>query len=104
MTRRQNMQQASLSSSSRQAIWEALKASQNEPWDLIIAGGGITGAGILREAVRQGRKVLLVDQHDFGGGITCYFSMLVYGGLRYMALGVIKLTVDAVRERQRLLP
>ena len=97
------MQQASLSSNSRQAIWEALKANQDQPWDLIIVGGGITGAGILREAVRQGRKVLLVDQHDFAWGTSSRSSKMVHGGLRYLALGEFKLTRDAVRERQRLL-
>src|SRR5690554_1017079 len=103
MTRRRNMQQASLSSNSRQAIWEALKANQDQPWDLIIVGGGITGAGILREAVRQGRKVLLVEQHDFAWGTSSRSSKMVHGGLRYLALGDFKLTRDAVRERQRLL-
>lgn len=87
----------------RQATWEMLKSSPAEPWDLIIVGGGITGAGILREAVRQGRKALLVEQHDFAWGTSSRSSKMVHGGLRYLALGDFKLTRDAVRERQRLL-
>lgn len=72
-------------------------------YDLIIVGGGITGAGILREAVRTGAKVLLVEQHDFASGTSSWSSKLVHGGLRYLKSGQWRLTLESVRERQRLM-
>lgn len=74
-----------------------------ENWDLIVIGGGITGAGILREAVRMNLRVLLVEQKDFAWGTSSRSSKLVHGGLRYLKEGHFKLTRDAVRERERLL-
>lgn len=72
-------------------------------YDLIIVGGGITGAGILREAVRSGAKVLLVEARDFASGTSSASSKLVHGGLRYLKNGQWRLTLESVRERQRLL-
>ena len=72
-------------------------------WDLIIIGGGITGAGIFRESVRMGLKVLMVEQNDFSWGTSSRSSKLVHGGLRYLKEGHFKLTRDSVRERERLL-
>ncbi|OQX27824.1 MAG: hypothetical protein BWK80_03395 [Desulfobacteraceae bacterium IS3] len=72
-------------------------------WDLIIIGGGVTGAGILREAVRMNLRVLLLEQNDFAWGTSSRSSKLVHGGLRYLKQGKISLTRDAVAERQRLL-
>lgn len=79
------------------------KASADRGWDIIVIGGGITGAGILREATRLGLKVLLVDQRDFAWGTSSRSSKLVHGGLRYLKEGKVSLTRDSVRERQRLL-
>ena len=78
---------------------------QNLPktWDLIIIGGGITGAGIFREASRMGLKVLLVEQKDFAWGTSSRSSKLVHGGLRYLKEGHFMLTKVAVAERERLL-
>jgi len=72
-------------------------------FDAIVIGGGITGAGILREAVRTGAKVLLVEQNDFASGTSSASSKLVHGGLRYLKNGQWRLTLESVRERQRLL-
>jgi len=72
-------------------------------WDVIVIGGGITGAGIFREAVRAGLKTLLLEQRDFAWGTSSRSSKLVHGGLRYLKEGRFFLTRDAVRERQRLL-
>jgi len=74
-----------------------------ENWDLIIIGGGITGAGILREAVRMNLRVLLVEQKDFAWGTSSRSSKLVHGGLRYLKEGQFLLTRESVRERERLL-
>ena len=74
-----------------------------EQWDLIVIGGGITGAGVLLEAARQGRKALLLEQQDFAWGTSSRSSKMVHGGLRYIAQGEVRLTRDALRERERLL-
>jgi len=78
---------------------------QNLPntWELIIIGGGITGAGIFREASRMGLKVLLVEQKDFAWGTSSRSSKLVHGGLRYLKEGHFLMTKIAVAERERLL-
>ncbi len=83
----------------RESIWNDL----DQPWDLIVIGGGITGAGILREASRAGLRVLLVEGHDFASGTSSRSSKLVHGGLRYLSNAQIRLTVDSVHERERLL-
>ncbi|MDO8287044.1 MAG: glycerol-3-phosphate dehydrogenase/oxidase [Rhodoferax sp.] len=72
-------------------------------WDIVVIGGGITGAGILLEAARRGLKVLLVEQRDFAWGTSSRSSKLVHGGLRYLKEGQLRLTRDSVRERQHLL-
>jgi len=74
-----------------------------EEWDLIVVGGGITGAGILREAARMNLRVLLLEQKDFAWGTSSRSTKLVHGGLRYLKEGRFLLTRDAVKERERLL-
>ncbi len=71
--------------------------------DLLVVGGGITGAGIALEAARAGASVVLVEQGDFASGTSSRSSKLVHGGLRYLAEGNLRLTREAVRERDRLL-
>jgi glycerol-3-phosphate dehydrogenase len=72
-------------------------------WDLLVIGGGITGAGVLLEASRRGLKALLVEQRDFAWGTSSRSSKLVHGGLRYLAEGRLRLTRESVREREALL-
>jgi glycerol-3-phosphate dehydrogenase len=72
-------------------------------WDVVIVGGGITGAGILLEAARRGLKALLVEQRDFAWGTSSRSSKLVHGGLRYLKEGKFGMTRESVRERQHLL-
>ncbi len=72
-------------------------------WDLVVIGGGITGAGIFREAVRIGLKTLLVEKNDFAWGTSSRSSKLIHGGLRYLKDGRLLLTYDSVRQRQRLM-
>ncbi|MCW7753698.1 glycerol-3-phosphate dehydrogenase/oxidase [Desulfobotulus sp. H1] len=72
-------------------------------YDLIIIGGGITGAGIFREAAASGHSVLLLERHDFCSGTSSRSSKLVHGGLRYLRQGALHLTMDSVRHRERLL-
>lgn len=72
-------------------------------YDLVVIGGGITGAGIFRAAACRGLNVLLVEQNDFAWGTSSRSSKLVHGGLRYLAQGRFGLTLSSVRQRQRLL-
>jgi glycerol-3-phosphate dehydrogenase len=72
-------------------------------WDLVVIGGGITGAGILLEAARRGLRVLLVEQRDFAWGTSSRSSKLVHGGLRYLKEGQFGLTRESVHEREHLL-
>lgn len=72
-------------------------------YDLIVIGGGITGAGILLEATCGGARALLLDRHDFACGASSGSSKLVHGGLRYLKSGQWRLTRESVHERQRLL-
>jgi glycerol-3-phosphate dehydrogenase len=87
------------------AAWrqQILPTLAEETWDLIVIGGGISGAGILREAARRGWRCLLLEQRDFAWGTSSRSSKMVHGGLRYIAKGQWRLTRDSVRERQRLL-
>ena len=83
----------------RERAWSQL----DQQWDLIVVGGGITGAGILREATRLGLHTLLVERQDFGWGTSSRSSKLVHGGLRYLKEGKIRLTRASVQERERLI-
>lgn len=83
----------------RHRIWQSI----GSPWDIIIIGGGITGAGILREATRLGLHALLVEQRDFAWGTSSRSSKLVHGGFRYLKEGKLMLTRDSVHEREQLL-
>jgi glycerol-3-phosphate dehydrogenase len=72
----------------RDEIWAKL----GSPWDLMVIGGGITGAGILREASRAGLRALLLEAHDFASGTSSRSSKMVHGGLRYLRNGQVNLT------------
>jgi glycerol-3-phosphate dehydrogenase len=84
----------------RADAWQ--QAIQGE-WDMVIIGGGITGAGVAREAARRGVKTLLIEQRDYAWGTSSRSSKMVHGGLRYIAQGDIKLTWHSLTERERLL-
>ena len=71
--------------------------------DLVIIGGGVTGAGVFREAVRNGLRVLLVEKRDFAWGTSSRSSKLIHGGLRYLKEAQFRLTLESVKERERLL-
>ena len=71
----------SLSFETRQANLKSLAA---ESVDLLIIGGGITGAGIARDAAMRGISTALIDKADFGSGTSSISSRLVHGGLRYL--------------------
>lgn len=77
--------------------------TRTEPWDVIVIGGGATGAGCALDAASRGLDVLLLEQHDFGKGTSSRSTKLVHGGVRYLRQGNISLVREALRERGRLL-
>jgi glycerol-3-phosphate dehydrogenase len=79
-----------------------LAAAETTPLDLLVIGGGITGAGILRDAASRGLRALLVERDDFASGTSGRSSKLVHGGLRYIAEGQLGVTREACRERDRM--
>ncbi len=74
-----------------------------ELYDLLIVGGGITGAGIARDASMRGYRVALIDKGDFASGTSSKSSKLVHGGVRYMEQFEFGLVYEASRERRTLM-
>jgi glycerol-3-phosphate dehydrogenase len=70
-----------------------------EPWDLIVVGGGATGAGVAVDAATRGYSTLLLEQHDFGKGTSSRSTKLVHGGVRYLEQGNVSLVMEALKER-----
>jgi glycerol-3-phosphate dehydrogenase len=89
-----------LSWRTRNEFWKKLG---EEPFDLVVIGGGITGAGIARDAAMRGLRTVLVEKRDFARGTSSYSSKLVHGGLRYLAHMEFGLVYDALTERRVLL-
>lgn len=69
-------------------------------YDLVVIGGGITGAGIARDAALRGLRVALFDKNDFGSGTSSKSSKLIHGGLRYLEQAEIGLVFESVSERR----
>jgi glycerol-3-phosphate dehydrogenase len=83
----------------RATIWDLA----NHPLDVLVIGGGVTGAGIAREAALRGRSVALVDRHDFAWGTSSRSSRLIHGGLRYLEHREWHLVRESLTERSILL-
>jgi glycerol-3-phosphate dehydrogenase len=75
----------------------------SEPFDLLVVGGGATGAAIARDAALRGLSVALVDAGDFAGQTSSHSSKLIHGGLRYLQYGDLPLVFEGLRERRRLM-
>lgn len=76
---------------------------ESEIFDLLIVGGGITGAGIARDAAMRGMRVAIVDKSEWASGTSSKSSRLVHGGIRYLEHGQIGMVRESVREREILL-
>ncbi|MGA1332637.1 MAG: FAD-dependent oxidoreductase [Ilumatobacteraceae bacterium] len=76
---------------------------RSETFDVLVVGGGITGAGVALDAAARGLRVALVERSDFASGTSSKSSKLIHGGLRYLQQGDIALVYEALYERQRLL-
>ncbi|MEM6955821.1 MAG: glycerol-3-phosphate dehydrogenase [Myxococcota bacterium] len=83
----------------RQAMWDRLGADV----DVLVVGGGITGAGIARDAVRRGYSVALVEMNDLAYGTSSRSSKLVHGGLRYLEHYEFSMVFESVSERRILM-
>ncbi|HAG90646.1 MAG TPA: glycerol-3-phosphate dehydrogenase/oxidase [Bdellovibrionales bacterium] len=79
-----------------------LKTLKSKNFDLLIVGGGITGAGVARDAASRGMNVGLVEANDFASGTSSRSSKLVHGGIRYLEQYEFGLVFEALSERQRL--
>ncbi|GGF71100.1 glycerol-3-phosphate dehydrogenase [Azorhizobium oxalatiphilum] len=73
------------------------------PFDILVVGGGINGAGIARDAVGRGLSVLLVEQDDLAAHTSSWSTKLIHGGLRYLEYYEFRLVREALLERERLL-
>lgn len=80
----------------------SLEALADTTFDLLVIGGGVTGAGVALDAASRGLRTALVERDDFASGTSSKSSKLVHGGLRYLQNGDVRLVYEALRERQRL--
>ncbi|MBW3669998.1 MAG: FAD-dependent oxidoreductase, partial [Actinobacteria bacterium] len=81
----------------------ALGRLRDEEFDVLVIGGGITGAGVALDAAARGLRTALVERHDFASGTSSKSSKLVHGGLRYLQQHEYRLVYENLAERQRLL-
>ncbi len=91
------MKNAALDLRDRDALFDAL---EERAFDLAVIGGGITGAGVARDAAMRGLAVALVEARDFASGTSSRSSKMIHGGLRYLAQGDIALVREAASERK----
>src|SRR5438270_9273702 len=80
-----------------------LQRLADEHFDVLVVGGGITGAGVALDAASRGLHTALVERDDFASGTSSKSSKLVHGGLRYLNQRDYRLVYEALQERQRLL-
>src|SRR5215470_873972 len=76
-----------------------LEALAEQRFDLIVVGGGITGAGVARDAALRGLSVALLERRDFAAGTSSRSSKLIHGGVRYLQQGDVGLVREASTER-----
>jgi glycerol-3-phosphate dehydrogenase len=81
---------------------DALQAIQEHDFDVVVVGGGITGAGVALDAASRGYSVALLERDDFGRGTSSRSSKMVHGGLRYLQNFDLGLVREALLERQLL--
>ena len=97
------MGDASISTNGASGLRAAtLAALVKEPFDVLVVGGGINGAGIARDAAMRGLRTAMVERGDFACGTSSRSSKLIHGGLRYLRLGDVRLVREAHHERRTL--
>jgi glycerol-3-phosphate dehydrogenase len=95
------MSHSDLHAARRIADLEALR--DGPPLDVLVVGGGVTGAGVALDAASRGLRVALVERRDLAHGTSRWSSKLVHGGLRYLAQGAVGIALESARERAVLL-
>ena len=78
---------------------EEIERLKNEKLDLLVIGGGITGAGVALQASAAKMKTGLIDMQDFGSGTSSRSTRLVHGGIRYLKTFDVQVVSDTVKER-----
>ncbi|MGI8754571.1 MAG: glycerol-3-phosphate dehydrogenase/oxidase [Acidimicrobiales bacterium] len=81
---------------------ESLRRLGDDPFDVLVVGGGITGVGAALDAASRGLRTALVERDDFASGTSSKSSKLAHGGLRYLQQREVRLVYQALHERQRL--
>jgi glycerol-3-phosphate dehydrogenase len=82
---------------------DALRRLADEEFDIVVIGGGATGAGVALDAASRGLKTALVERNDFAAGTSSLSSKMIHGGIRYLQQLDFKLVYQSLRERQRML-
>ncbi len=82
---------------------DALRRLADERFDVLVVGGGVTGAGVALDAASRGLKTALVEKGDFASGTSSKSSKMVHGGIRYLQQREFRLVYENLAERQRLL-
>jgi glycerol-3-phosphate dehydrogenase len=82
---------------------DSLRRLADEQFDVLVVGGGVTGAGVALDAASRGLKTALVEKQDFASGTSSKSSKMVHGGLRYLQQREFRLVYENLAERQRLL-
>jgi glycerol-3-phosphate dehydrogenase len=95
------MSHSDLHAARRIADLDALR--DGPPLDVLVVGGGVTGAGVALDAASRGLRVALVERRDLAHGTSRWSSKLVHGGLRYLAQGAVGIALESARERAVLL-
>lgn len=94
------MAAGALNPAQREVAWDALVSEQ---WDVLVVGGGVTGAGVALDAATRGLKVALVEARDLASGTSSRSSKLFHGGLRYLEMLDFGLVREALHERDLML-
>ena len=81
----------------------AVRRLRSDDFDVLVVGGGITGAGVALDAAARGLRTALVERNDFAAGTSSKSSKLVHGGFRYLQQREFRLVYEALYERQRVL-
>ena len=82
---------------------DALRRLADEEFDVLVIGGGVTGAGVALDAASRGLRTALVEKGDFASGTSSKSSKMIHGGLRYLQQREFRLVYENLAERQRLL-
>lgn len=83
----------------REIMIDRVRKQGSTPWDIIIIGGGATGAGVAVDSATRGFSTLLLEREDFAKATSSRSTKLVHGGVRYLEQGNVSLVMEALKER-----